>query len=313
MAVISATALDRLNLATRLAGGAAVVDQGRAYVLAAEEIALGRIANIISRDRAKLTLAGGWLGQDIALPLPNASGTARLSDASNCFNLNGLVSETAPGRFTTRSGAVMQFAGLMELLGIPNGEAQVIAAATADFIDSDDMASPLGAEDAAYRGQGGGYLAANSLLADKSEWRAVRGVTPAIYARLAPWICVLPHAEPVRLNVNTLSADQALLIAMLMPQDISLSAARAALAARPADGFGSATKFWNTSALAGLQPRPEVAEQIAMNSRWLMLEINIEMGDSVVGASSLIDAYGGALVASEAPPAIVGRKWGAWD
>lgn len=313
MAVISATALDRLNLATRLTGRTAAVDQGRAFVLAAEEMALGRVASLMARDSSRLTLASGWLDKEFALPLPHARGTARLIDASNCFNLNGLVSETAPDRFTQRGGTVMQFAALMELLGIPKGQAQEIASATADYIDSDDMVSPLGAEDAAYRGVGGGYLAANHLLGDKSEWRAVRGVTPAIYARMAPWICVLPHAEPLRLNVNTLRADQAALIAMLMPQEISMAAVRAALAARPADGYGSADQFWSRASLAGIRPRYDGINQIGVTSRWLLLEIDVEMGDSVVGAASLVDAYGGAMAANEAPPAIVARKWGAWD
>ena len=55
MAVIAATALDRLTLATRIAGSAATVDQGRAYAFAAEQIALRRVADLVGRDPAKLT------------------------------------------------------------------------------------------------------------------------------------------------------------------------------------------------------------------------------------------------------------------
>src|SRR3546814_17967665 len=77
MAVIAATALDRLTLATRIAGSAAAVDQGRAYSFAAEQIALRRVADLVARDPAKLTLAGNWLGRDFVLPLPGGQGTAR--------------------------------------------------------------------------------------------------------------------------------------------------------------------------------------------------------------------------------------------
>ena len=52
MAVIAATALDRLTLATRIAGSAATVDQGRAYSFAAEQIALRRVADLVGRDPA---------------------------------------------------------------------------------------------------------------------------------------------------------------------------------------------------------------------------------------------------------------------
>ena len=60
MAVIAATALDRLTLATRIAGSASTVDQGRAYAFAAEQIALRRVSSLVSRDPTRLTLDLGY-------------------------------------------------------------------------------------------------------------------------------------------------------------------------------------------------------------------------------------------------------------
>ncbi|MGB3802985.1 MAG: type II secretion system minor pseudopilin GspK [Sphingopyxis granuli] len=313
MAVIAATALDRLTLATRIAGSAATVDQGRAYAFAAEQIALRRVADLVARDPAKLTLAGGWLGRDFDLPLPGGAGTARLTDAANCFNLNSLAAETMPGRLSQRPGAVAQFAELMALLGIDRGEAQAVAAATADWIDSDANEAPLGAEDGAYRAMPTPYLAANSKMADSSELRAVRGVTPKLYARLRPWICALPVAEPVKINVNTLRPEQAPLVAMLVPGQIGVADVRAALAARPADGYGSSERFWNAPSLARIDPPQDAAAQVGVGSRWLMLRTQVTMGDGVLTANALIDAHGGAPVAGAVPPAIVRRDWGESD
>src|SRR3546814_4011509 len=145
-----------------------------------------------------------WLGRDFVLPLPGGQGTARLTDANNCFNLNSLAAETMPGRLSQRAGAVGQFTELMLLLGVDRGVAQGIAGAAADWIDSDGNEGRQGAEDGVYRAMQASYLPANRMMADISELRAVAGVTPKIYARLKPWLCVLPVAEPVRLNVNTL-------------------------------------------------------------------------------------------------------------
>ncbi|WP_432768163.1 MAG: type II secretion system minor pseudopilin GspK [Sphingopyxis sp.] len=312
MAVIAATALDRLTLATRIAGSAATVDQGRAYAFAAEQIALRRVGELVRRDPAKLTLAGDWLGRDFTLPLPGGTGRARLADANNCFNLNSLAAETAPGRLSQRSGAIAQFGELMVLLGIDRGEALGIAGAAADWIDSDGNDGPLGAEDGVYRSMQTSYLPANRKMADPSELRAVRGVTPKIYARLRPWICVLPVADPVRLNVNTLAPEQAPLIAMLMPGQIAIGDARAALAARPAGGYGSSVRFWEASSLARLDPG-DIAEQTGVTSRWLALTVNVTMGDGFLTAESLIDANGGAPAAGQAAPAIVRRDWGESD
>lgn len=313
MAVIAATALDRLTLATRIAGSAATVDQGRAYTFAAEEIALRRVADLVGRDPAKLTLAGNWLGREFTLPLPGGNARARLADANNCFNLNSLVAEAAPGRLSQRSGAMAQFGELMTLLGIDPGVAKSIAGATADWIDSDSNDGPLGAEDGVYRSTPGAYLAANRKMADVSELRAVRGVTPKIYAQLKPWVCVLPVADPVRLNVNTLAPEQAPLIAMLLPGEMTLADARAALAARPAGGYGSSVRFWEARALERFDPPTEVAEQAGVSSRWLSLTTNVTMGDGFLTAVSLIDANGGAPAAGQAPPTIIRRDWGEAD
>lgn len=313
MAVIAATALDRLTLATRIAGSAATVDQGRAYSFAAEQIALRRVADLVARDPAKLTLAGDWLGRDFILPLPAGEGKARLADADNCFNLNSLVAETAPGRLSQRSGAMAQFGELMTLLGIDPGEAKAIAGATADWIDSDSIDGPLGAEDGVYRAMPGAYLPANRKMADVSELRAVRGVGPKIYARLRPWVCVLPVADPVRLNVNTLTPEQAPLVAMLMPGEISPADARAALAARPADGYGSSVRFWKAGPLAQLDPPDDVAAQAGVNSRWFALTTNVKMGDGYLTSVSLIDANGGAPTAGLTAPVVVRRDWGEAD
>src|SRR3546814_16200084 len=91
------------------------------------------------------------------------------------------------------------------------------------------------------------YLPANGKMADVSELRAVRGVTPKIYARLRPWICALPVTDPVKLNVNTLAPEQAPLVAMMLPGAITIAEARAVLAARPAGGYGSSVRFWAAS------------------------------------------------------------------
>ncbi|WP_428630615.1 type II secretion system minor pseudopilin GspK [Sphingopyxis sp.] len=311
MAVIAATALDRLTLATRIAGSAAAVDQGRAYSFAAEQIALRRVADLVGRDPAKLTLAGDWLGRDFVLPLPGGEGRAKLSDANNCFNLNSLVAETVPGTFSQRSGSMRQFAQLMTLLGIDSGQA--IAGAAADWMDSDSNDGPLGAEDNVYRSMPGAYLPANRKMADVSELHAVRGVSPKIYARLKPWICVLPVTEPVRLNVNTLAPEQAPLVAMLLPSEMTIADARAALAARPAGGYGSSVRFWEAGPFKGRKPPTDVAEQAGVTSRWLTLTTNVTMGDGFLTAVSLIDANGGAPSAGLAPPMIVRRDWGEAD
>lgn len=304
MAVIAATALDRLTLATRLAGAAASVDQARAFAFAGEALVLRRAGDIAKSRR------DDWLARDYPLPLPGGRAVGQLSDATNCFNLNALAAETGPGLFTQRPVAVAQFAALMRLTGINAGEAAAIAAAAADWIDSDTVEGPMGAEDAAYRGLDPAYLPANTLMADVSELKAVRGMTPAYYARLRPLICVLPVAEPVQVNVNSLRPVQANLVAALWAERLTPGQVRSALAARPADGYGSSTRFWQAAPFQGLVPPDDVAGQIVVTPRWLLLTSRVEMGDTGLDVRSLIDVR---MDRPEAAPAIAARQWGMAD
>lgn len=300
MATISAAALDRIGLATRLAGNVATVAQARNWLGTAELLATTRLENLLAADQSQTTLVGNWHGTEQSLPTPDgALVRARVTDAGNCFNLNGLVQRGAGGRLTERLGGRAQFTGLMGLLGIAPGEADRVASGTVDYLDSDVYPLPAGAEDA-----GDGALPANGLMADASELRTVAGVTARHFALLERWLCALPMAEPAPINVNTLAPEQALLLAMLAPDALDVARARAQIAARPAAGFGSVADFWNSPVLRGVDVPDEVAGQVRVRSQFFLLRASVRSGDLLVEESALIDAR-------KAPARIVRRDWSA--
>lgn len=309
MAVIAATALDRLTLATRIVGSAASTDQARAFVMAAEQIALRRITGMLGQGTGGNRAINAALGRPIALPLPSGQAVVRLNDAENCFNLNALVAETSPNVLSQRPQVRAQFAELMKLAGVDENRTGAIVGATGDWIDSDSIEGPLGAEDAVYRAMSPSYLPANRRMVDISEWRTVRGVTPDIYARMKPWLCILPTSALPTINVNSLAPEQAPLVAMLLPGQLPLARVRAVLAGRPAGGYGSGAAFWRDTALGGVDPPPDIAKQVVVASRWLMLTTMVRLGDEQVTARTLIDATGDAD-AAPALPRLAGRRWG---
>ena len=93
IAVIAATALERLRLATRLAGNAVALDQARAYALRGRGAGDDRVSTCSAREPDRVTLAGGWSDRPFALPVPGGVAIARVPDGGNCFNLNSLVTE----------------------------------------------------------------------------------------------------------------------------------------------------------------------------------------------------------------------------
>lgn len=304
MAVIASTALERLALATRMTGNGGSMDQARAYADAGMDMARLRIGDLVASNPAKVTLAGGWLGTPQPLPVPGGVATARVTDGGNCFNLNSVVSGTSEAAMQVRPIGVGQFQALLQALGVDARQAQSAAAALADWIDSDSVPQPGGAEDEVYARAERPYRAANRLMVDPSELRAVAGITPAIYDLVRPWVCALPVTDLSPINVNTLLPDQAPLFAMLLPGQLSVGQARQYLAQRPQDGYGSVKQFWDLAARSGVTPVQEVSSQVKMTTAFFGVEVSVNVGGTELVERSLIDAR-------QSPALLIQRSWGA--
>lgn len=297
ISVIAANGLERLRLATRLGANAVGIEQARAFAQAAEVLAVSRVSTLLGDNPGRVTLAGGWSGAPVALPLPGGTAVARVTDGGNCFNLNGLVTQVAPGVFASNPVTRVQFARLMRLVEVPAQTAEQIAGGAADWIDTDAEQQAGGAEDGAYLGQDPGYRTAGTLMTDPSELRAVAGVTRDVYARLRPWICALPVPAAATINLNTLAPEQAPLLAMLAPDTVTTEAVQGALLRRPPAGWGSTGAFWSGIAGGG------DTGGTGVTSTWFRLRIDVTVGAIELHESALIDA-------TTLPARLVSRQWG---
>ncbi|SDA28768.1 general secretion pathway protein K [Sphingomonas sp. NFR15] len=303
IAVLAATALERLRIATRLGGNAVALDQARAFAEAGEALAVDRISDLLGREGTRVSLAGDWSDTPIPLPVTGGVATLRITDGGNCFNLNGLVIKQSDGSYVANPAAAVRFATLIRLVGAPARSPEGIAAAATDWIDSDTQALSGGAEDGDYGGLETPYRTANTLMADPSELRAVMGVTPEIYAALRPWVCALPVAEPARINVNTVLPEQAPLLAVLMPGTPNVAAVRRALLGRPAAGYDDTAKFWHSSAFGAAGDIGDAPSTSAVTTRWFALRADVRVNGTDLQQNSLIDA-------STLPARLVSRQWG---
>lgn len=298
ISVIAATALERLRLSTRLAANAVALDAARGYAYAAETLATTRITGLLRQTPDRVAMAQNWSDKPFGLPIPGGVATARVRDGGNCFNLNSLVLTSPDGSFVANPATIQQFARLARLLRVLNGEG--IAAAAADWIDSDDVAQTGGAEDSDYDG----YRTAHTLMADVSELRAVRGVTADAYVALRPWLCTLPTVERATVNVNTLSPEQAPLLAMLLPDSLGIQQAQAMLLRRPPQGYGSTDPFWNqVSTGGGGTPALDAKGQTGVKSEWFALTVDVTTNGAELHETGLIDAR-------TLPVRLVSRQWG---
>ncbi len=312
LSVVTAIALERLTIASRMTRNIVSADQGRAYLLTAEQMAGMRIGDLLALRPDRTTLEGGWLGSEQMIPVPGGAVRARIIDRGNCFNLNSLAraasGDAGAENLIARPEAVAQFAGLMRLLGVEHGQALQVATSAADWIDSDAVPGNGGAEDDYYAGFDPPYRTANTLMADPSELLMVNAVTPDLYQRVRPWICTLPVTDMSPINANTLLPGQGVLLAMLAPEALGLEQARQVLAQRPVAGYGSLPAFWDQPVMARVRPGLPaiVVAQVQQKTRWFEVALRADLGGDEVAETVLFDAKDGQV-------RLMRRQWGEGD
>ena len=289
MSVLAVSVLDDIRFGVRRTANAAEVGQAQWYAVGAEETARAQIRRLSARSPGRTLALGGWNGRVFSVPVEGGLIRARLDDGGNCFDLNSVVIGTRENWSRYPEG-VAQFRTLLAALQTPPAEAETVADALVDWIDSDTL------DDAAYAGAETPRRTGGALLAEVSELRAVQGVTPQLYARLRPLICALPRTEfpTARLspiNINTLRPEQAVLLTMVTGGALSPEAAGAWLARRPAQGWASETEFLIHPALVDAAPPPNVQSQIreGLRTRFFTLDAVVTYGQAEVSVSSLFE------------------------
>ncbi len=302
---IAAAAMEGLRLSRAIAANATALDQARAYADGAEQLALITIDDMVARSPDRTTLDGGWNGATRRVPLPAGAGLAeaRVSDGGNCFNVNSVVEGDPRTALVRRPSGVAQLVGLMTALEIAEADARRIAEAAADWVDSDTLPGPGGAEDEAYAAGPAPYRTGNTLFADPGELRAISGMTPDIYRRLRPWLCALPVSDLSPININTLLPGQAPLLAMLAPGQLGVETARRVLASRPRLGWGNQIEFWRIEAMSELNVPLDVQLQAQLKTGWFALDVRVRIDDAQFDEAVLVDAR-------LQPSRIVARRWG---
>ncbi len=303
MATVAATALDRVGLATRLAGNARGAAQAQSWLASAELIAMSRIEDLRTAQPDRVTLAGNWLGVERGIDLPDGMHVrASVGDGGNCFNLNALAQLLDKRVLAPRPEGQLEFVALMNAVGIEPGRAHKIAAGATDYIDDDEVVSKDGAEASGYPE---GARPANRAMTDRSELLAVPGVTAQDYARLEPWLCALPVVGKSPINVNTLRPEQAPLLVMLLQGNVDPIRARGILSQKPIDGYGKADDFFSSPMFGSVTVPAAAREQAKVVTDFFTLKASIDGRDAseLLSEEALIDIR-------QKPARLISRQWG---
>jgi general secretion pathway protein K len=262
--------LERLKAAGDRISDAQARSEAQLLASAGTAAALSMAAQLKTRARMQPQL----LDQPLALPFAGGTVTVRFSDGGNCFNLNSLSRPPA----TTSTGEMPaaarpeDFARLLAATGIPQLEAGSLARATADRLSATGL-----------------------LWADASEWAGVPGVTQRHWDLAGALLCALPTRDASAINVNSLTADKAPLLAAM---GVGVDQARRAIGARPAGGWASASDFTGAATGTG----PEENDRLGTSSRWMALRVTAATPQASIGRDLLVDT----LVT---PAEVVSSRW----
>lgn len=132
------------------------------------------------------------------LPVDEGAARGQVTDLQGRFNLNNLAGDAAS--FKKQKEV---FVRLLEFLEVDSFQAQSLADAIRDWVDTDVEATGFnGGEDSEYLGFNPPYRTANRPMESVTELLAVKGMTREIYQKLRPFVTALPQVG-TPINVNT--------------------------------------------------------------------------------------------------------------
>jgi general secretion pathway protein K len=209
-----------------------------------------------------------WAGPYPPLPIGDGTAAIRVRDEARFLNLNDMFSA---GKLQTGPKAV--FDRLFASVGID----RTVTAAIVDWMDEDGIpnVTPPGAEQPFYLGLPTPRRVRNGPLLTLRELLLVRGVTPALLARLEPFVTVLPP-DRFRVNINTAPPEVLLALSDDLRDDPGI--VDRLVQTRDADAFTSPSEALGnvTGFDKALGPSREF---LATTSTYFRIEAVAEMGD----------------------------------
>lgn len=301
MTIVASNMTFTFNLSVNRISQALNIQQAKWFGYAGEALALKVLGDSLKDDDI-VHLGQFWAQKETVFPIEDGLVAGEMKDMRSCFNLNAM--DVANGENGQPPRIVEQFRALMEALEIDSFLAEQIADAQRDWIDADSsMVSSLGAEDATYEAMTPGYLAANQPMIDVSEFRQLNEVGPALFRRVAPYICTIPDSD-WSLNVNTVDLEQPQILMAMFHPNLSEDTALSLLSSRPQSGWSSVENFLAEPELQGVQLTEADKGQLRVDSDYFRVEVKAQYDQSVQRMVSYI------RVDSERRPAVYYRRYG---
>ena len=287
VSVVATETSSRIQFEIQKAQNRQQYQQSYWYALGAERLARG-LLEAASNDPT-IHLDQAWANAFLTYPIEGGGMSIQINDQQNCFNLNALATLNTPEvSLPDLPLRQRQLTQLLYQLDADPGQVPQLIEPLLDWLDNDTLPTGFqGVEDLHYNALSPAYLPANGALSDLSELRLIDGFIPTQDAekefieRLRPYLCTLP-TDVLRVNINTLPAEQAPLLAALSEAKILAEDIQEALEQRPAEGFTDIEAFWS------LLPPPAAATPLdeglktylSLSSEFFLARIQVRYYDA---------------------------------
>ncbi|WP_105166941.1 type II secretion system minor pseudopilin GspK [Pseudoalteromonas sp. T1lg23B] len=279
--------------------------QAKWYSYGAEELVKKVLLESKKDEPEKVHLGQPWALSEVPYPVDHGTLSGEVSDLQACLNLNALRAAKKQGASSTDTNPAHQ--ALLSLLtnieDLPLDESEeVLADSVYDWLDEDSITFRSGAEEDEYMSRTTPYLSANNLLASESELRVIKGFNPLVMEKIKPYVCVIPGNTELKVNVNTVKPEQALLLSALLG-GLSASGAEAIISARPEKGFDSVEDFFTEARNQGAQIDKASEELFTIDSNYFKLRAKAVFDERRFSMTSIIQINQGQAT-------ILARKFG---
>ncbi|MFT6268159.1 MAG: general secretion pathway protein K [Alphaproteobacteria bacterium] len=271
------------------------------YALGAEQFAKSSLVTLNTLSAKNINLSQPW-AETFEFPVEGGYIKAQLIDMQACFNLNAINSTPVPNpNGPTQSQRAFQT--LIENFISDSLAVETIRDSLIDWIDADSKPNNYGAEDADYESLANPYLAANSPLGHPSEMRLINGIDQVIkmggLQALRKVVCVLPNETKLKINVNTITAENAVVLSALLSE--TSDDGPSIIDSRPPEGFKDIADFLNLTEVLALNLDPDRQAWFDVTTKYFKLNTTAKFQGSQFKLSTIfkLDSGGISIISRE--------------
>ena len=274
MSVATMETLQTMRFAARMSVNIEEREQTKLYALGSEAFVTSLLQQLMEQEGGSQRLRA-MLGETIRFPIDGGLIELNASDGGNCFNVNALVMSEEGKGMVANPAKVAQLVTVMEGIGVPTLDANDVVNAVVDWIDSDKRPGFGGAEDDYYMARDTPYRTADQFIVDRTELRSVLGVNKELLEALGRLICVRPDQTSTKLNLNTLTFEDAPLLQAYLGEEFDLQTAQSLIAERPIEGYADAEAFFSLGTFASRPVTDEIKQTFVLETEFIELDARI--------------------------------------